>query len=184
VHENGGKNGYNRNSNGNGLRTETIGSACEHFFVGAVKTHGLVVATVAGGMSPGYDAIVDSPSKGLLKVQIKGASSIDQQKGKYRIYLRTGNGRYHTGDFDYLAAYVEPLKMWWVIPAAALYERGKMVTGIYISPTGRSKYSRYKEAWHLLGATDGVEVSDTDAPQILQYTQYNDPRTTLEAYLG
>jgi hypothetical protein len=184
VHENGGKNGNNRNSNGNGLRTEAIGSMCEHYFVGDAKSHGLIVSTVAGGMSPGYDAIVDSPSKGLLKVQVKGASVIRKEDGKYHIYVYTNNGRYQMGDFDYLAAYVQPLKMWWIIPIAALYERGKLITKILISRTGRSKYSRYKEAWHLLGATDGVEVSDTDTPQILQYTQYNDPKTTLEAYLG
>ena len=55
---------------------------------------------------------------------------------------------YTEKEIDFLAVFIIPVNMWYVIPASAL--RGRKF-GIALNPwRPRSKYTRYMEAWHLL----------------------------------
>jgi hypothetical protein len=53
---------------------------------------------------------------------------------------------------DFVAAYVVPEDSWFIIPAAEI--RGKT---LFLPPkkrAARSRYGKYREAWHLLGAVE------------------------------
>ena len=70
-------------------------------------------------------------------------------------------------EIDFVAAYVIPLDLWYIIPAGVVAMRKG---SIWLAPWRRqSKYERYLEAWHLLrrwrggaygrkeGGRDGVQ---------------------------
>jgi len=105
----------------------------------------------AWGDSARYDVVVESGGR-LLRVQVK--STVCRSKSSRWSYvcavhpnLRTRP--YRRGEFDFLAAYVIPADVWYIIPSRVVV-RGKMGM-IVLSPFHpRHKYRRYKEAWHLL----------------------------------
>ena len=48
---------------------------------------------------------------------------------------------------DFIAAYVIPEQVWYIIPFAATHGQNEVLLAPH---RPRSKYARYKEAWHLL----------------------------------
>ena len=60
---------------------------------------------------------------------------------------RGARGPYEQNAFDFLAAYVIPEDVWYIIPAERLL--GQTAMTVYPGAEG-SKYAPYKEAWHLL----------------------------------
>jgi hypothetical protein len=61
--------------------------------------------------------------------------------------------------FDFVAAYLIPEDIWYIIPVEKFKGQGT----ITLNPTVKnSKYGRYKEAWHLLrvgaGTVIGIEA--------------------------
>jgi len=59
-----------------------------------------------------------------------------------------GAGGPYVGDpFDFVAAYLIPEDVWYIIPAGKFEGQGSI--GLY-PRLKKSKYGRYKEAWHLL----------------------------------
>jgi hypothetical protein len=55
--------------------------------------------------------------------------------------------RYQPSDFDYVAVYVIPKDVWYIIPSAVATRR----VAIRIAPGNPdNQYERYREAWHLL----------------------------------
>ncbi len=76
-----------------------------------------------------------------------------QDKGSYACAVRPNlyMGRpYKKGDFDFLAAYVIPEDVWYIIPVK-LVVKGKMGMIILSPSVAGHKYEPYMEAWHLLG---------------------------------
>jgi hypothetical protein len=70
-------------------------------------------------------------------------------------------GAYVADAFDFIAAYLVPENLWYIIPAEKI--EGK--EGIMISPkleTG--KYRDYREAWTLLGAAQDAANQMDDGP--------------------
>jgi hypothetical protein len=68
-------------------------------------------------------------------------------------------GRAYVADaFDFIAAYLVPENLWYLIPAGKI--EGK--EAIMISPKLRTaKYREYREAWKLLGAAqDAADQMD------------------------
>ncbi len=56
--------------------------------------------------------------------------------------------RYTRRDINFLAAWIVPLNVWYILPARALRARAR----VYFYPSRRSGWSeRYREAWRLLG---------------------------------
>lgn len=126
------------------------GEWAELQFMAKAAGQGLRVAK-AWGDSARYDVVVESGGR-LLRVQVK--STVCRSKSSRRSYVCTVHPNLRTrpyarGEFDFLAAYVIPADVWYIIPSKVVV-RGNMGM-IVLSPFhARHKYRRYKEAWHLL----------------------------------
>ncbi len=57
-------------------------------------------------------------------------------------------GPYEGDPFDFVAAYLIPENLWYIIPEEMI--RGQGSIAVY-PRLKKSKYGRYREAWHLLG---------------------------------
>ena len=59
----------------------------------------------------------------------------------------TNNGPYGANQIDFVAAYIIPLDIWYIIPAHAFQRQ----CHVHLSPHLKtSKFEPYREAWHLL----------------------------------
>jgi hypothetical protein len=96
------------------------------------------------GESSGYDFTVDQGWR-IVRVQVK--STIFRQGTGYSCSLKDSRGPYKKGSFDFVAAYVIPEDVWYILPEKLV--RGMWCVGLYPDLEG-SKYNAYKEAWHLL----------------------------------
>ncbi len=120
------------------------GEWAELLFMIRATEHGLVVAK-PWGESSHYDFAVEC-NGGFHRVQVK--STMSRKRNHYGCSLR-GNRVYYTkDDIDFIAAYVIPWDLWYIVPAAvALTGQQKL----YLSPEYRkSIYEPYRESWHLL----------------------------------
>jgi PD-(D/E)XK endonuclease len=103
------------------------------------------------GESSGYDFTVDQGSR-IVRVQVK--STISRQGKGYWCTLKDSKGPYKKGSFAFVAAYVIPEDVWFIIPEKIV--RGMWGVGLY-PKLESAKYREYQEAWHLLrGETPGV----------------------------
>ncbi len=103
------------------------------------------------GDSSRYDLGVEDGG-GLVRVQVKSTKCRD--KGSYACAVRPNlqMGRpYKRGDFDFLAAYVIPEDVWYIIPAKLVVKKGTMGMIILTPSSPGHKYEPYLEAWYLLG---------------------------------
>lgn len=94
------------------------------------------------------DAYLSNPNSrpDLLRIQIK-STRCRHSDGAYKCHIDSNGVPYREGMIDFIAAYVIPDKVWYIIPLAAT--RGQ--TEILLAPNRpHSKYAQFKEAWHLL----------------------------------
>jgi hypothetical protein len=96
------------------------------------------------GESSGYDFAVDQGER-IVRVQVK--STTFKEGAGYSCTLKDSKGPYKKNSFDFVAAYVIPEDVWFVLPEKKV--RGMWSVGLY-PKLERSKYYGYKEAWHLL----------------------------------
>jgi len=68
-------------------------------------------------------------------------------RGGYVVTVRGWKGKYTGDPFDFVAAYLIPLDIWYILPGESFKMRGSV--GLYPN-LKKSKYGIYKEAWHLL----------------------------------
>jgi len=121
------------------------GEWAEMRFMARAAEHGLVV-TKPWGESTHYDFAVECEGR-FLKVQVK--STMHRISKSYILKFHGSQQTpYAKGDFDFLAGYVIPLDVWYIIPAEAAM-RG---TGdLCVTPDSpKTRYEHYREAWHLL----------------------------------
>ncbi len=97
------------------------------------------------GDSECFDVVVGRPGK-FVGVQVKSTSF--RQSNGYHCNLSPRNHQgYAVGSFDFLAAYIVPENVWYIIPANLTH--GKGIIMLYPNlPT--AKYEQYREAWELL----------------------------------
>ncbi len=117
--------------------------------------HGLAIAKPWGD-SARYDFIVETEG-GFLRVQVK--STMCRKGGGYACKVRPNvrTSPYTSAQFDFLAAYVIPEDVWYIIPSTVVVRAA--VNAIVLSPSRRGhKYEPYMEAWHLL-RSKGPEIS-------------------------
>ena len=82
----------------------------------------------------------------LLRIQIKSTRCLHSD-GAYKCHIDSNGTPYTLHQLDFIAAYVIPAKVWYIIPLAAT--RGQ--TEVLLAPNRpHSKYAQFKEAWHLL----------------------------------
>jgi hypothetical protein len=113
-----------------------------HFMVRATD-HDLPVSR-PWGASRSYDFVVGWPGH-FKAVQVK-STTFEVEEGY--VCSVSGNQPYPPGSFDFLAAYVIYDDAWYIIPA----DEVQGLTKITLFPqSGRSKFEKYREAWHLLG---------------------------------
>jgi hypothetical protein len=120
------------------------GEWVELVFAARAMWEGLVLAR-PWGESIGYDFVVDRGDGGMVRVQVK--STIFEEGTGYSCSMKDSKGPYKKNSFEYVAAYVIPENVWFIIPEKKV--RGKWSVGLYPN-LERSKYGEYKEAWDLL----------------------------------
>jgi PD-(D/E)XK endonuclease len=130
------------------------GEWVELLFMAEAARLGLKVARPMGEAR--YDVLVEGGGK-LQRVQVK--STLFNRNGCYEclcFWSRMGAGRqakaYTEAQIDVVAAYVVPEDTWFVIPVSEIRTKT-----LYLPPRARaskSKYGKYLEAWHLLGARE------------------------------
>jgi hypothetical protein len=94
----------------------------------------------------------------LIRIQVK--STLFRRRrpnAPYVVLLRRhiylGSRRYQQSEFDFLALYLIPRDIWYIIPSAVALQR----VSIQICPDNeRNRYHGYREAWHLLRDGDGA----------------------------
>jgi hypothetical protein len=121
------------------------GEWAELRFMTRAAEHGLSITKPWGEMAH-YDFAIEHHGH-FLRVQVK--STMYKRRNSYLCNVRSSNGPYGDNQIDFVAAYLIPKDLWYIIPAHAF--RGK--PSVYLSPHLKvSKYGRYQEAWHLLRA--------------------------------
>lgn len=126
------------------------GEWAELRFLSRACDQGMTV-TRPWGDSLHYDLAVEWEGR-LQRVQVK--STLLRKNNSYLINLRGAKHRYTMDDFEFIAAYIVPLDLWYIIPsAAALCGRDKLC----MTPgSQRARNEPYREAWHLLKQKRGV----------------------------
>jgi hypothetical protein len=119
------------------------------FMVRAVE-HELPVSRPWGD-SNSFDFVVGKPGR-FVSVQVK--STTVKNGGGYVCSVRQNNAKYARGAFDFLAAYVIPEDVWYIIPAKKLAGRGYVTL---CSDSEGANFEEYREAWHLLREAAGIE---------------------------
>jgi len=104
---------------------------------------GLPVTKPWGDNSP-YDLVIES-NRRFLRVQVKCTRF---RRGRsYKCHLDSNGHAYTPDQIDFIAAYVIPTDTWYILPIKATNAQ----PDILLTPQNpRSKYEKYKEAWHLL----------------------------------
>ena len=124
------------------------GELGELVFVLTAASHGLIVSKPYGD-SASYDFLVQTGRR-IIRIQVKAAFT--ERFGAYTFNVTSGRHRYYTEkDIDFLAAYIGPLDIWYIIPVHVIHSTAAIV----ISPGARLKdrgtrFEPYREAWHLL----------------------------------
>lgn len=139
------------------------GEWVESVFMARAGERGLAVSKPWGDSSS-YDFVVGRPGR-FVSVQVK--STIVESGGGYACFVRTQNKAYALGSFDFVAAYVVPEDVWYIIPASKI--RGKESVGL-CSKSKHAKYEEYREAWHLLReaseVNDDTQTCGEDSPTV------------------
>lgn len=124
------------------------GEWAELRFMARAAEHGLRV-TKPWGDSAKYDFAVERQGR-FLRVQVKSVTYMVENS--YLCNFRTGRGGsqvYTAKQVDFMAAYVVPRDIWYIIPirVAAALRGGYLLLSPHREDT---KYNAYKEAWNLL----------------------------------
>jgi hypothetical protein len=119
------------------------GEWAELRFMAMAAEHGLQVTKPWGEMAR-YDFAVEYEGQ-FWRVQVKSTMFVD--RGGYSCTVRGCRGPYEGDPFDFLAAYLIPEDVWYIIPAEKF--RGQGSIALY-PRLRKSKYGEFKEAWHLL----------------------------------
>jgi hypothetical protein len=81
----------------------------------------------------------------FVRVQVKSTMFVD--RGGCSCTVRGCPGPYRGDAFDFVAAYLIPEDVWYIIPAEKMRGQG----GIALYPKlKKAKYEPYREAWHVL----------------------------------
>jgi hypothetical protein len=112
-------------------------------FMARAAELGLRVTKPWGDSAP-YDFAVEYRGR-FYRVQVK--CTLYRRGRSFKCHLDSNGSAYTRDQIDFIAAYVIPTDTWYILPIA-------LVEGhpdILLTPHNpRSKYSKYKEAWHLL----------------------------------
>lgn len=122
------------------------GEWAEVHFLARASEHALRVSKPYGDCLP-YDFIVEYDGR-MFRVQVKSTSYRCPPYTGYKCFVKPTKGpRYAAGMIDFIAAYILPEDIWYIIPFRVLKSRGT----VHLDPCNpRNRYRPYREAWHLL----------------------------------
>jgi hypothetical protein len=124
------------------------GEWAESIFLVRASEHGIHVSKPWGD-SRSYDFVVGRPGR-FAAVQVK-CTTFELQSGTgYCCSTCSSHKPYPKGAFDFLAAYVIPEDVWYIIPAEEILGL-KSVS--LCTEEGEAKYEEYREAWDSLKRT-------------------------------
>ncbi len=119
------------------------------------------------GDSAQYDFIVEHQGR-FLRIQVKSTQFFD--RGFYPCAVRGSHWRYSDDAFDFLAVYILPEDLWYIIPKRGFWGQASVALRPAVA---NSKYAKYLGAWGLLkrellmsqlADKDSKSVSDMLAP--------------------
>jgi hypothetical protein len=124
------------------------GEWAELEFIAAAAKRDLRVSKPLGD-SASYDAVIETHGH-LVRVQVKSTTCRRPGGDATNATSAPATGRpYKRGDFDFVAVYVIPEDLWYIIPAKLLVNGKKTAIMLYTTaPT--SRWAPYREAWDLL----------------------------------
>ena len=137
------------------------GEWAELCFMVRAAEHGLQVSK-PWGETAHYDFAVEHDGH-FVRVQVK--STMFKDRGGYSCSVRGCRGPYEGDPFDFVAAYLILENLWYIIPAEMI--RGQGSIAVY-PKLKKSKYARYREAWHLLRREAG-KVGSMEACAVAGY---------------
>ena len=114
-------------------------------FMARAAAHGLTVCKPWGECTR-YDFAVEHQGR-FTRVQVKSTSNYFQNQYQCRCTPPTRPRGYRCYEIDFLAAYIVPEEVWYIIPVSVV---SKLRRSISLAPHRVHKYNRYLEAWHLL----------------------------------
>ena len=120
------------------------GEWAELLFMARAAEHSLTLARPWGDSSP-YDVAIDHNGS-FLRVQVK-STRCRHSSGAYKCHVDSNRVPYALNQFDFIAAYVIPVAVWYIIPLAATHRQNEVLLAPH---RPKSIYARYQEAWHLL----------------------------------
>lgn len=134
------------------------------------SSEGIAVAKPYGD-SHAYDFLVQH-NRRMFRVQVKSTFLPPHGRGRngYQVIICRGSAskgsRYTAVDIDFLAAFIAPLDVWYVIPVAQLGHR----RAIFLYPHGRKMpfgglYEGYLDAWNLLKDEDSPTKASSSAAE-------------------
>ena len=127
------------------LSAKALGEWAELVFMQEARRRGFHVAKPFGDTAR-YDVLLESHGR-THRVQVKCVSHAF--RSGYKVLAAHGSARktpYRSGDLDFLAAFIVPLRLWYIIPVAHL--RGR--TSLWLFPhSRRARTSPFREAWGL-----------------------------------
>jgi hypothetical protein len=131
------------------------GEWAESVFMARAGEQGLPVSKPWGD-SNSFDCVVGRPGR-FAAVQVKSTvMKLESGKG-YICSTCSSHKVYRAGAFDFLAAYVIPEDVWYIVPAKLI--RG--LKSISLCTEGaEAKYEPYREAWKLL--REAVDLKNKD----------------------
>jgi uracil-DNA glycosylase family 4 len=129
------------------LHLNMTGEAAELYFMARAAALGLIVSKAVQQNSP-YDVIIEAGGQ-LRRVQVKST----RYRGRCGWYqfntIRHGHTYrrgYQAGEIDFLAGYVAPLDIWYILPISEVQDR----TRISFRPDSESCYfHQFRERWDL-----------------------------------
>jgi hypothetical protein len=122
------------------------GEQAEAAFLNKATSLGLNVAKPWGD-SERYDFIVDAGRR-LLRVQVKSTRCLCECNS-FRVRPGAGSTIYTNREIDFVAVYIVPIDLWYVIPVNAFTNR----TCLWFYPRtnhSRGSLEKYREAWWRL----------------------------------
>ena len=132
------------------------GEWAESVFLARASEEGLS-ASKPWGDSRSFDCVVGRPGK-FVAVQVKCTIAKLEKGEGYICSTCSSHKPYKKGSFDYLAAFVIPEDVWYIIPARLVFGL-KSISLCTVG--GEAKYEEYREAWSLLRKASEVEEPES-----------------------
>ena len=144
------------------IHSKRRGELAEAAFLHKAASLGLTVAKPWGD-SNRFDFIVETGGR-MVRVQVKSAYS----GNKWGAYIFHAHGSspadvYTPRDIDFLAAYIAPEDLWYILPIDVF--RGRVSCQLFPSSRRRrSRYEVYREAWSLISDPTPAPVVRAPSP--------------------